>query len=741
MNFGKKEKKDKSILEDKLTTTSDETITNSGDESIKIKSNKTNSIKTHWNKIQIKWRYVIIGSSTAFVALGLTAAIAIPVVLNEVYALMDPFAPTGGSYNFNAAKKRGNKYNVLALGDSVTAGYNTNANSFSDNVGTKEYESYVDFIAADLKQANELNAYTNFAHSGYTTADLRDQVSSKTNVRDSISNADLIYISIGANDLLPLVKALGYNILASGKTDQDTGTGTHPNEGGDKPVQPTIADALNDINHLDTEKQIGSQILGYNYDKEYIYDRLNYIITNIVSTLRDVRKINDHALITFIGYAYPFNTDWDYSDQSTLDNGFPGIPQFFKTFLSTMNDELAGRYDFVKFFNVNDDKDFTKNVTTYMPNHADIHPSIAGQAEIGTKLFENLASEINISYKESNLQKAIDNNDGTKEDPKGVKNDFEKQDQKPKDALQNSNILDVFMSLGDKKRMNSYDGNFAQYIYGGKDDQNIYVYEDINDKTQTGQYQVKLSYNKPVVSTSDVPAKVSQPTYIGNNFLANIKIPKLFSSSSVNGLPTTLPINSGLEAVATLFSMGLGDIIEDLQNFALTSAQEKILDNLKPFDNSTPAVAPQKISDFKTYLANLPIPVKIQDPYFFAKLANAPVVDMLKTLHTDLSAALVLPSISNVAKTIIASTLDMNKADANGLLRDATKLKNKISEIKVTPPVKNAKDFNINYKTYGIDPASKNGKFLDGIQKDINNGTVNINHLVEGYLELFQWKL
>ncbi len=720
MNFGKKEKKDKSIVEDKLATTNDGTTTSIDGESIKIKSKKTNSIKTHWNKIQIKWRYVIIGSSTAFVALGLTAAIAIPVVLTEVYALIDPFAPTGGSYNFNAAKKRGDKYNVLALGDSVTAGYNTNANSFSDNKGTKEYESYVDFIAADLKQANELNTYTNFAHSGYTTSDLRDQVSSKTNVRDSISNADLIYISIGANDLLPLIKALGYNILAAGGTDQDTGTGNHPNEGGDKPVQPTIAEALNDVNHLDTQKQIGSQILGYNYDKEYIYDRLNYIITNIVSTLRDVRKINDHALITFIGYAYPFNTDWDYSDQSTLDNGFPGIPQFFKTFLSTMNDELAGRYDFVKFFNVNDDKDFTKNTKTYMPNHADIHPSIAGQAEIGTKLFENLASEINISYKESNLQKPIANNND------GVKQAFEKQDEKPKDALQNSNILDVLMSLGDKKRMDSYKGNFAQYIYGGKDDQNVYVYKDTVNKKDV----IKLSYSEPT--------KDSKPNYIGNNMLSKLISKLLPSQTNNSNITVALPKlnNEEFEAVGTLFSMGLGKILESLRSFKLDRSQTNLLTQIKSFDSVNPTKT-QKIADFEKPTSNGSVAPIITDDYFFAKLANKPIAADINLLKSGLPLSL-SSSVREVVKTIIASAINKGTSYVDGLTK-GTDTTNEITTINDHPPVQDASEFTINYQAYGIDPKSDDGSYLSKLQDEVRNGEININHLVSGYLEVFQW--
>ncbi len=741
MDSNKKGSTDSTIANDQTTPLKDKVD--------KVKTKKPNAIKTRWTKLQLKWRYVIIGSSTALVALGLTAAIAIPVVLNEVYALLDPFTPTGGDYNFNAAKKRGDKYNVLALGDSVTAGYSTYANSFSDlpKGSILEYESYVDFIAADLQRTNRLNNYTNFAHSGYTTSDLRDQVSQKVNVRNSISDADLIYISIGANDILPLIKVLGYNIFASGGSDDDAETGTHhynPPKGNDKLGSASIAGALNDINTLNTNKQIGSQILGYNYDKEYVYDRINYIITNIMGTLRDIRKINNHALITFIGYAYPFNSLWDYSDKSTLANGFPGIPQFFDTFLSTMNDELADRFDFVDFFNVNKDKDFTKNIDTYMPNHADIHPSIAGQAEIGTKLFERIAPKINASYNEKNLAKSVKNNHD------GIKTDFEEQNERPKDALQNSNILDVMASLGDKKRMDSYKGNFAKYIYGGPDDlDNVYIKQDSKNSNK-----IDLFYLNPY--TAEDPTDLTQESwspykpvdndsFIGNNEIAKFDISSLFSSNqtSANVGDAPFPYDQTMEALATLYTMGLGNILDDIDTFAPpASLSERKIASSKALQGG----ATMTLADYEKNPGSgtdlTPNGGTTIDPYLFAKVTNTPVkskVDLILVSLKTLTNSKAYSSYDQIMKTILSSVLNLSKADTDALYLSKTDLDSKIKQCEASNIISNQVTFSFNLKTYNLDNSTTDDyKFFKTLEKQINDGVINMNDVIVGYLKLIE---
>lgn len=86
-----------------------------------------------------------------------------------------------------SAKEVDKNYNILALGDSITAG-----------VGVNDYsESYVSILSEYLE-----NPIDNRAESGMKSGELLSMVQSDSSVRDSIQNAEVILVSIGANDIM-----------------------------------------------------------------------------------------------------------------------------------------------------------------------------------------------------------------------------------------------------------------------------------------------------------------------------------------------------------------------------------------------------------------------------------------------------------------------------------------------------------------------------------------------------------
>lgn len=91
----------------------------------------------------------------------------------------------------------------VSFGDSLAHGYPY----YMDN---KSY-SYTDFIYQHLETQHEVNVkvnYINYGTSGYTSTDLINQIN-KEDVALNISNADVITINIGGNDMLKAINKYG----------------------------------------------------------------------------------------------------------------------------------------------------------------------------------------------------------------------------------------------------------------------------------------------------------------------------------------------------------------------------------------------------------------------------------------------------------------------------------------------------------------------------------------------------
>jgi lysophospholipase L1-like esterase len=104
------------------------------------------------------------------------------------------------SIPFTASAKNINKeqFDYVALGDSLAAGQTP----YGD-----DKDGYVDFLASRFEQSQYNVEPVNYGESGYKTTDILLQLSTFS-VQDSIRNAELVTIDIGANDLLKKLPAI-----------------------------------------------------------------------------------------------------------------------------------------------------------------------------------------------------------------------------------------------------------------------------------------------------------------------------------------------------------------------------------------------------------------------------------------------------------------------------------------------------------------------------------------------------
>ncbi|MFT8316980.1 MAG: SGNH/GDSL hydrolase family protein [Sporolactobacillus sp.] len=110
-----------------------------------------------------------------------------------------------------AAKKNINyTYHIVALGDSLTQG-----------VGDPKDQGYVGLTAKGLKKEKQVRSVTvvNYGHMGDTTADLLNVVSRK-NVQHSLRQSNTIFLTIGGNDIVEVLRAHFMDLHASDFTQE-----------------------------------------------------------------------------------------------------------------------------------------------------------------------------------------------------------------------------------------------------------------------------------------------------------------------------------------------------------------------------------------------------------------------------------------------------------------------------------------------------------------------------------------
>lgn len=226
------------------------------------------------------------------------------------------------------------KFDVVALGDSLAVGV-TPQNEMGPGYG--------DFLARKLAEIDQLKSFNKgFAYPGYKTTDLLKDLADnvvkpsmneyfmegeKGTISDAIKEAEVIVMSIGANDVLANVK-----VLEDGTLDYDLAT-----------VQQAIQN---------TAKNIGQ-------------------------VLAEIKKINPDAHALFMGYynPFPYNTTNSFA-LGTMVN-------LFDNAVKPVVENAGGKFIVVK-------EKVAENYLTYLPNPANIHLSEAGYEFVAGLMYNEL---------------------------------------------------------------------------------------------------------------------------------------------------------------------------------------------------------------------------------------------------------------------------------------------------------------------------------------------------------------
>lgn len=207
------------------------------------------------------------------------------------------------------------KYNYLALGDSLAAGM-----LHDRTIG----DGYADFIATQLEQLGLLDNFNkDFAKPGHTTAGvLADMTDNKeidgVSIQSAITEADLITISVGVNDMLR-------------QLDRDN----------------------------------------FTYDQAEMSAALELVKQNIETIVTKIKAVNPDVKVYVMGYynAFPY--------LPTDVQGNVIIP-----LLSFLNDDIKQASERVGAKFVRTDLEFEKGFEVYLPNKANIHPGEKGYLAI-----------------------------------------------------------------------------------------------------------------------------------------------------------------------------------------------------------------------------------------------------------------------------------------------------------------------------------------------------------------------
>lgn len=402
----------------------------------------------------------IIGGSVVG-SLGIGAGVSLGVVLPKALKAADALKNFVANEGESKMAHWGNKkLNYIALGDSETAGFNgaTRGRLSQENGKTKEgynnfdYLSYADFLANDLRKANRLKNYHNYAVSGATIDDQKKLFTEHALAHETIKNADLISLTIGANDLLAFVKLLKIPFsldlfssigraapsVVSGNAAREEVNPSEKEDGasynqGQSPEE-TRRVFSESIELLETMIKTNdySKILNIEEHVRKIIFKL--LQRNIGLFVHDLHLAAPNAQILVLGHAFPFiqwpdqvlNTpraDWDgESIHSMYENLMHSMSDGVTTTVSGVNaysnfirlDYLhikkssvpsmdgANRIfdDYIKRPNADGTIPANHYVANAMPNAGDIHPSTFGHELMGNALFSILAPHLNLSTKD-----------------------------------------------------------------------------------------------------------------------------------------------------------------------------------------------------------------------------------------------------------------------------------------------------------------------------------------------------
>ena len=178
-----------------------------------------------------------------------------------------------------SAKTNTKTINYVALGDSLAEGQTPTELGAAGDYDT----SYADIIKDRLAEEGDVN-YNNYGMSGYTTADIFTNL---VTYGSAISNAEIITLNIGANDLFYYLEA------EEGDVTQLLGDLANMNDG-------QIAELISQINVLE------SNVIPY-----VVYPKVVAIVT-------EIKRLNPDAKIYVMGYYNAFSFLEEYSDDPIL---------------------------------------------------------------------------------------------------------------------------------------------------------------------------------------------------------------------------------------------------------------------------------------------------------------------------------------------------------------------------------------------------------------------------------------
>ncbi|WP_165998578.1 cell wall-binding repeat-containing protein [Bacillus sp. Cs-700] len=220
--------------------------------------------------------------------------------------------------NAVSAEAQVQKWDYLALGDSLAHGLQYDG---------KDGLSYADYIADYLTDLDRLKQFNkSYARSGLTTSEMLAMLQTNADLQLAIANTDLITISVGANDLLEVLKK-------------------DPNGLND----PAVASAI-----------------------------LTKARNNYGQIMSGIRKLNPDASIFLMGY---YNSFYAYpkEQQDAVAYVTKELNKGIESIATASGSGFVPTYEAI-----------AENYQAYLPNPLDVHPSQAGYQAIASEFWKQM---------------------------------------------------------------------------------------------------------------------------------------------------------------------------------------------------------------------------------------------------------------------------------------------------------------------------------------------------------------